>query len=212
MDVASSGTVQVEAHDSGASQQPPPPLPTSGLKTLQAQTDSTQDAAEDPFDMRGVHHELEKEFDASANKMKGDTVEGILMRRVMEAKLTLIHEEMRLRHSENVGDYQIPLRSAAINTGIERLCESRSSAAAAAAFTVANGEESSVKVETNLAFLQPEYYIVGRRTRGSRRKLATHWRWMKKTLVRMLPDLSLLLNTSKPARRVETLLATLSSR
>jgi hypothetical protein len=134
---ASSGTVQVEAHDCVASQQPPPPLPTSGLKTVQPQTNSTQDTAEDHFDVTGVHHELEKEFDASVEakikdmiRQDDDSVEAMLMRRVMEAKLTLMYEEMRLRYSENAGDYRIPVHSAAIDAGIERLCESGSAAAA----------------------------------------------------------------------------------
>jgi hypothetical protein len=68
-------------------------------------------------------------------------------------------QEMQPRCSENAGDDQIPLDSGAIDADVEKLCELRS---AAAAFAVANSEESSVKMETNLAFLQPEYYMIGR--------------------------------------------------
>jgi hypothetical protein len=140
---ASSGTVQVEVGDSVASQQPPPPLPKSGSKTLQPQTESTQDAAEDSFNTCGVDPKLEKEFNDLANakfielfSSYDDIVDVILMRRVMEAKLALTYEEMRLRGSENAKDYRVPVHSATVSTGIERLCES--------AIVITNSKESSV--------------------------------------------------------------------
>jgi hypothetical protein len=136
------GTVQVEAGDSVASQQPPPPLPKSGSKTLQPQTDSTQDAAEDPSDICGVDPKLEREFNSSAARKFAelfdpydDIVGVMLLRRVMEAKLALTHEDMRLRNERRSS---VPVPSDTIDAGIERLCES-------AAAVVTNSIESSVQ-------------------------------------------------------------------